>query len=859
MATERIDIVVSAKGTRTVSRNIERIGQSARKAQGGVALLSRSLGGLFAAGALASGISSAIRTLADFGQEMATVRGITGATAEQFARMSDEAKRLGSTTRFSASDAAQGLKFLARAGFDAEEATQALSGTLNLAQASGIELGRAADIASNVLTGFRKEVGELDNVVDVLALTTNSANTDMTQLGDAMKFVAPVAAGLGVSLEETAAAIGALSDAGLQGTLAGTGLRRVLAELEAPSSKTEGHLKALGVTLESVKPSSVGLTEALKVLKQAGVDTGQAMQLFGQRGGPAFEVMASGIPKIESMTAALMNAEGTAAELSRVMDDTLNGALLSVRSAFEGLILAVGESGATGALKKFFFSLADGIRLLTKNIDTLVTGAKALATVFAVNLAAKAIPAVIVAMRALAVAIAINPIGALATAAVFLIKQLALATAGIVTFGEGLPAVDALIKILSDSWQFLVEIFTGGTDKMGNASTDWGEIINKTAEFIVRSIRSVVDIVDTVVAVFVASKAAIAAAWENLGPILKKIMADAFDGVLTIVENGVNAVILKLSSMKEAVGLAAIESRFTLDKFKKNLPALADDVNPITVLTDTFNANRGQLTRQFEGGVIAGAQEREKAAAVKELTDQYAAYGQGQVAATTAVNQLKKAQEEEAVVLDVAVPKLEKTATATNKVATASKSATKGVDELSTKVEEKASFMEEALTKAFSSAADALTEFITTGQFDFKKFTQSLLADITKLATNSLFSGQGGGLFGGGGGGGGLGGLFSSLFGGGGGIPGFANGGSFEVGGNPGRDRNIMSINGQPAARVARGEMVTVTPKGEGGGGRSVNVTMNIQTPNAESFERSQNQILSRAQSQLSRANARNN
>jgi TP901 family phage tail tape measure protein len=226
--------------------------------------------------------------------------------------MSDEAKRLGSTTRFSATDAAEGLKFLARAGFDAQEATRALAGTLNLAQASGIDLGRAADIASNVLTGFRLEVVEIERVVDVLAKTTNSANTDMTQLGDAMKFVAPVAAGLGISLEETAAAVGALSDAGLQGTLAGTGLRRVLAELEAPSNKTEGHLKALGVTLEEVKPSTVGLVAALQRLKDAGVDTGQAMQLFGQRGGPAFEVMSNGIPKITAMTAELKNAEGTA-------------------------------------------------------------------------------------------------------------------------------------------------------------------------------------------------------------------------------------------------------------------------------------------------------------------------------------------------------------------------------------------------------------------------------------------------------------------------------------------------------------------------------------------------------------------
>jgi TP901 family phage tail tape measure protein len=335
---------------------------------GGAFRATAAIGGLVAAFAGIQGASASIRVLADFGQEMSTVRAITGATEAQFQALSDEAQRLGSTTRFSASQAASGLTFLARAGFTADEAMQSLHGTLQLAQAGGLDLGSAADIASNVLTGFRLEVDQTARVVDVLALAANSANTNVFQLGEAMKFVAPVAAGLGVSVEEAAASIGALSDAGLQGSLAGTGLRRVLSELESPSQKTLQILGDLDVSAEEYKVSSVGLAQALERLADAGVDTGQALEIFGDRGGPAFEVLSSSIPRVNELRASLDGAGGTAQRVATIMDANLNGAMLSLRSATEGLILTVGEQGATDGLTNIFNGLAQAIR----NVDAAI-------------------------------------------------------------------------------------------------------------------------------------------------------------------------------------------------------------------------------------------------------------------------------------------------------------------------------------------------------------------------------------------------------------------------------------------------------------------------------------------------------
>lgn len=327
----------------------------------------------------ATAIMSTTRRLADFSQQMSTVQAISGASTTELAALRKEITTLGATTRFSASQAAEGAQFLARAGFDTDQILASLNSTLTLAQAGAIDLGAAADIASNVLTGFRLPADEAGRAVDVLAFAANRSNTDVLQLGDAMSYVAPIASGLGVSLEETAAAIGALSDAGIQGSTAGTGLRRVLSVLESPTDSVRKSLEALGVTADEVKVSQVGLTGALERLASAGITTGEALEIFGDRGGPAFEVLASSIPRINEMNRALEESKGFAQGVSDVMDDNLNGALLSVSSAMEGLIIRFGELGADSSATAAANSLADGIRGLTDNLEIAVEAGTALA------------------------------------------------------------------------------------------------------------------------------------------------------------------------------------------------------------------------------------------------------------------------------------------------------------------------------------------------------------------------------------------------------------------------------------------------------------------------------------------------
>lgn len=369
----RVDPAQASAGSRQIKRELRGIQTEGSKTRG-------LLLGIFGGAAITAGIRRSTGLLAAFSQEMSTVRAVSRATDSEFNALRASAERLGRTTRFSATQAAEGMTFLARAGFDANQVLETIEGTLQLAQAGGLGLGRAADIASNALQGFQLDVEETGRVVDVLALAANTSNTSVTQLGDALSFAAPIASGLGVSIEETTAAIGALSNAGLQGSRAGTGLNRVMAELESPSSAALDVLTRLGLTQDDVRITSVGLTGAIKALADAGVTTGQALELFGQRGGPAFDVLSKAIPDVQQMTGELLNAAGTAERVADTMDDNLNGAILAVRSSIEGFIIAMGNAGATDALVVLAQSMATGFRFAADNAEilTLALGVLAL-------------------------------------------------------------------------------------------------------------------------------------------------------------------------------------------------------------------------------------------------------------------------------------------------------------------------------------------------------------------------------------------------------------------------------------------------------------------------------------------------
>ena len=174
------------------------------------------------------------------------VKAISGSTGKEFEALSQQAKDLGASTSFSASEAAMGMENLASAGFSTSQIMSAMPGLLNLAASDALDLGTAADIAASTLNGFGLEASEAAHVADVLARAAADTNAGITDTGMAMKFIAPVASAMNISLEETTAAIGLLANAGIQGSSAGTVLRSALSHLAKPSKEAATLMEELG-------------------------------------------------------------------------------------------------------------------------------------------------------------------------------------------------------------------------------------------------------------------------------------------------------------------------------------------------------------------------------------------------------------------------------------------------------------------------------------------------------------------------------------------------------------------------------------------------------------------------------------
>jgi TP901 family phage tail tape measure protein len=352
-----------AQGERT-ERKIDKFGGAASRSLGAVALA--------ATAALSAFISlgSAVRIIADFETSMSRLGAVSRATASELEALRDIAKDLGSTTEFSASQAADGLNFLAMAGFNATEAMAAIPSVLDLATASGMGLAEAADTASNIMSGFGIAASDAAQVADVLAAASTRANTTVGQLGAAMATVAPIASALDISLEDTAAAIGVLSDAGIQADRAGTALRGVLASLAGPTSQAESVIRGLGLTIADVDPATNNLSVVMSRLGAAGLSTADAMTLFGREAASGALVLIDGAQRVGQFGDELERADGAAGDMAATMRDNLGGDLKGAASAAQGLAIALGDAGLTAIIR----GLVQAVAALVRGITGLVDG-----------------------------------------------------------------------------------------------------------------------------------------------------------------------------------------------------------------------------------------------------------------------------------------------------------------------------------------------------------------------------------------------------------------------------------------------------------------------------------------------------
>lgn len=313
----------------------------------------------------------AVRAFARFDYTMAQVQAISEATGDQFTVLRSQAIELGRTTIFTSTQAAEGQLFLARAGFEVNEIYQALPGTLRLAQSSALDLGRSADIVSNVMRGFAISADQTNRFVDVLARTVNSSNTNLEQLGQAMKFVAPAARAVNLTVEETSSLLGALGDAGIQATLAGTNLRQAFIRLanlrpDVATGRATAALEELGIAFDEVDISVHGVLPVIRRIAEEQLTLSQAAAIFGTRAASAFLVIQNSIPDIDEMTRRLREAQSGADQLASALElgergSRLRGLNIATEN-IKDLSAALIESGLTGheagiRLESFFEAL----------------------------------------------------------------------------------------------------------------------------------------------------------------------------------------------------------------------------------------------------------------------------------------------------------------------------------------------------------------------------------------------------------------------------------------------------------------------------------------------------------------------
>lgn len=313
------------------------------------------------AAALGGVAAAAIKVGSDFESQMSRVKAISGATGEEFEQLKAQAMQLGADTSFSASQAAEGMENLAAAGFTTSEIMNAMPGLLNLAAASGEDLASSSDIAASTLRGFGLAASDAAHVADVLAANANRTNSSVADTGEAMKYIAPLARAAGLSLEETAAAIGIMANAGVNGSQAGTSLRGALSRLSKPTKDMSEAMDELGISFYDSNGKMKSLTEQVGMLRQAteGMTDEQKnnylVTLYGQEAlSGMLALINEGEGSLGELTNAYKNCDGAAQEAAETMQDNLSGALEQLSGSAETLGLA------------FYNSVADNLKNAAK-------------------------------------------------------------------------------------------------------------------------------------------------------------------------------------------------------------------------------------------------------------------------------------------------------------------------------------------------------------------------------------------------------------------------------------------------------------------------------------------------------------
>jgi TP901 family phage tail tape measure protein len=349
------DVRTELEGLGMDSQQIERITAEIERAERGVESFEESLARIQVASAavgtaVVGAIGVSVKTAADFEAQMSRVKAISGATDEEFKNLEKSALDLGASTSKSASEVAIAFEDMAAKGFNATQIMEAMPGVIAAAEASGSDLALTADVISSALNGFQMEAAEASRVADILAKTANISAASMDDMGYAFKYVAPVANSLGRSIEEVSAAIGIMTNSGLDGSSAGTALRAALLALNNPAKEQEKIMKELGFSLKdgsgnakSLSQMFADLTESTKHMTQAEKVATIAKLVGTEASSGMISVMEGGVDQLNEFTKSLKDSAGASKDAAKIMKDNLTGAVDEFKGAVETVGIEIGK------------------------------------------------------------------------------------------------------------------------------------------------------------------------------------------------------------------------------------------------------------------------------------------------------------------------------------------------------------------------------------------------------------------------------------------------------------------------------------------------------------------------------------
>ena len=415
-------IAATGEKLKTVGSAIEGVGQKLMP-------VTAAVGGLGAA---------AVKVASDFDSAMSQVAAVSGATGKDLEALRDKAREMGSKTKFSASEAAEAMNYMAMAGWKTNDMLSGIEGIMNLAAASGEDLATTSDIVTDALTALGLSAKDSGHFADILAAASSNANTNVSMMGETFKYCAPVAGALGFSAEDTAEAIGLMANAGIKSSQAGTAMRSMMTnltgevkfvgdafgELTIQTTNTDGSMRSLGDILADCRAAFVQMSESEKAANAEALVGKNAMSGF-------LAVMNAAPGDIEKLNSAINNCDGTAEKMAATMQDNLAGQLTILKSQLEELAISIGE-----ILMPYIRKIVGWIQGLVDWLNSLDEGTKKI--IVTVALVAAALGPVLIVIGKV-----VGAIGTIMT----VVPQIAGAISGVIGFVSGtvIPALSAVV------------------------------------------------------------------------------------------------------------------------------------------------------------------------------------------------------------------------------------------------------------------------------------------------------------------------------------------------------------------------------------------------------------------------------